>query len=103
MPKSRAKAEEMVPIGPGSKAARDKVVDAVAADLRKLAGDALPPGVGFVQRIVAVPCLSGKHPRCVLTFRGYKMSCMFCLPCEHGWTEPNTHPALRDLPTDSGQ
>jgi hypothetical protein len=98
MPKERAKAEKMVPAG-GSKSDRDKVVDAVAADLRG-GDDALPRGVGFVQRIVEVPCPSGKHPRCVLTFRGYKMSCMFCIPCEQGWTEANAHPALRDLHTD---
>jgi hypothetical protein len=90
----------MVPAGTGSKADRDKVVDAVAADLRRLAEDALPTGVGFVQRMVDVTCPSGKHQRCVLTFRGYKMSCLFCLPCERGWSEPNTHPALRDLRTD---
>ncbi len=100
MPDARAKAEKMVPAG-GDAGRREKVVDAVAEDLRTVTADALPPGVGFVQRIVDVPCPSGKHPRSVLTFRGYTMACMFCVPCEHGWTEPNTHPALRDLRTDN--
>ena len=99
MSDERAKAEKMVPAG-GDAGRRAKVVDAVADDLRA-AAQAFPPGVRFVQRIVEVPCPSGKHPRSVLTFRGYTMSCMFCVLCEHGWTEPNTHPALRDLRTDN--
>lgn len=55
----------------------------------------------FVPRSIDVPCPSGKHQRAMLTFRSHAVACMFCVPCEHGWTEPTTHPALCDLATDS--
>jgi hypothetical protein len=101
MPKARARAETLVPADPEGRAARDKVVDAVADDLRMAAAETPAPAVRFVQRTVDVTCPSGKHSRSLLTYRGYTMACMFCVPCEHGWTEPNTHAALRDRTPDS--
>jgi hypothetical protein len=122
MPKARARAEELVRAG-GDPFKRDTVVDAVAEDLRTLQGGgsyighrgqrridpeaskpgvpSAPPSDAFVQRYIDVPCPSGKHQRSMLTFRSHTVACMFCVPCEHGWTEPNTHPALCGLATDS--
>jgi hypothetical protein len=57
-----------------------------------------PPA--FVLRYANVSCPSGKHKRSILTVRGHSVAAMFCAPCEQGWTEPTTHPALRDLPID---
>jgi hypothetical protein len=98
MPKARELAEKLVPAG-GDAGGRKEIVDAVAEDLRTAAGD--PPALGFLQRIVEVPCPSGKHQRSMLTFRSHTVAAMFCIPCEKGWTEPTTHPALRDFATDS--
>ncbi len=122
MPKARARAEELVPPG-GDALGREAVVNAVAEDLRTSQGGGTyighrgqrridvkapkagipgaPPSSAFAQRYVDVRCPSGKHQRSMLTFRSHAVACMFCVPCEHGWTEPTTHPALRDLPTDS--
>ena len=91
-----ARAEELVPAG-GDALGREAVVHAVAEDLRA----ETPPSDAFVQRHIDVPCPSGKHQRSVLTFRSHAVACMFCIPCDHGWTERTTHPALRDLATDS--
>jgi hypothetical protein len=52
-------------------------------------------------RYVDVPCPSGKHQRSILTFRSHTLASMFCVPCEHGWTEPTINPALRDLAADN--
>jgi hypothetical protein len=122
MPKARARAEQLVPAG-GDGFGRETVVDAVAEDLRVAQGGGsdlghrgerridsktstgsvpnVPPSDVFVQRHIDVPCPSGKHQRSMLTFRGHTVACMFCIPCDHGWTEPTTHPGLRDLATDS--
>jgi hypothetical protein len=123
MTKARARAEELVPAG-GDAVRRDAVVDAVAEDLRASQGGGTyighrgqrridskaskagipktpPPGACFIPRYVDVPCPSGKHQRSMLTFRSHAVACMFCVPCEHGWTEPTTHPALSGLATDS--
>jgi hypothetical protein len=54
----------------------------------------------FVQRYVNVPCPSGKHKRSVCTFRNHSVAAMFCIPCEYAWTEPTSHPALRDIGLD---
>jgi hypothetical protein len=55
-----------------------------------------PPSLRYVD----VPCMTGKHPRSVLTFRSYNVAAMFCIPCEMSWSEPTSHPALRDIPVD---
>jgi hypothetical protein len=62
-----------------------------------LAGDQAP---AFALRYANVFCPSGKHKRSILTVRGHSVAAMFCAPCEQDWTEPTTHPALRDLPID---
>ena len=54
----------------------------------------------LIHRYVDVPCPSGKHKRSLLTFRNHTVAAMFCLPCEHAWTEPTSHPALRDIKLD---
>ena len=122
MPKARARAEELVPAG-GDAVRRETVVEAVAEDLRTSQGggsyighrgqrgmDSMasqgsmpkaPRADAFVQRYVDVACPSGTHQRCMLTFRSHTVACMFCVPCEYGWTEQISHPALRDLATDS--
>jgi hypothetical protein len=122
MPKARARAEELVPAG-GDASRREAVSNAVAEDLRtspgggtyighrgqrrvdakasKASRPTTPPSMIFVERNIDLPCPSGKHQRSMLTFRSHTVACMFCIPCEHGWTEPTTHPALRDLPIDS--
>ena len=99
MPNALARAETLVPAAAGAPAARDKVVAAVAYDLRTAAAD--PAAVGFVERSVDVPCPSGKHPRSMLTFRSHRVAAMFCVPCQKGWAEPVTHHALRHLASDS--
>jgi hypothetical protein len=68
--------------------------------LRQRASDRPRPSA---HRYLDVPCPSGKHQRSILTFRSRNLASMFCVPCEHGWTEPTTHPALRDLATDSAR
>lgn len=57
----------------------------------------------IVHRHVNVPCPSGKHERTVCTFKNHTVAAMFCIPCEHAWTEPTTHPGLRDLTLDRSQ
>jgi hypothetical protein len=57
------------------------------------------PGV-FLHRSVPIPCPSGKHQQSIVTFRNHTVAAMFCMPCEHAWTEPTTHPELRCLPLD---
>ena len=54
----------------------------------------------IVHRYVDVPCPSGKHQRSLVTFRNHTVAAMFCMPCEHAWTEPTTHPALLNMPID---
>jgi hypothetical protein len=34
------------------------------------------------------------------TFRNHTVAAMFCLPCEHAWTEPTSHPGLQNLGLD---
>jgi hypothetical protein len=99
MPKARERAEQLVPADAGTPAARAEVVDAVAHDLRTAVAETAV--FGFVERYVDVSCPSGRHQRSMLTFRSQSVAAMFCIPCEKGWTEPTTHPALRDLATDS--
>ena len=83
----------MVPAGMGaSDAARDQIVDAVAEDLRRAASEAQPAEFGV--REVGISCPNGKHRRSLLTFIGHTRACLFCVPCEDAWTEPNTHRAL---------
>jgi len=55
------------------------------------------------QRFVDVPCPSRKHKRSICTFRNHTVAAMFCIPCEHAWTEPTSHPALRRLALDRTQ
>lgn len=59
-----------------------------------------PPNT-LVHRYVDVPCPSGKHPHSVLTFRNHSVAAMFCIPCRVAWTEPTTHPALREIGLDT--
>ncbi len=56
-----------------------------------------------VLRYVSIACPSGKHARSVVTFRDHSVASMFCIPCEAAWTEPTTHPRLRNLPTDTSR
>jgi len=53
-----------------------------------------------INRYVDIPCPSGKHRRSVVTFRNHTVAALFCIPCEHAWTESTDHPALRDLQLD---
>lgn len=62
----------------------------------------IPPD-SLVHRFVAIPCPSGKHRRSVLTFRNHTVAAMFCISCEVAWTEPTTHPVLRDIGLDSAR
>jgi hypothetical protein len=55
----------------------------------------------IVNRYVDIPCPSGKHRRSIVTFRNHSVAAMFCIPCEHAWTEPTDQPALQDLGLDS--
>jgi len=59
-----------------------------------------PPN-SLVHRYVDVACPSGKHVQSVLTFRNHTVAAMFCIPCEHAWTESTQHPALRSVGVDS--
>jgi Zn ribbon nucleic-acid-binding protein len=58
------------------------------------------PSNVIVHRYVDIPCPSGKHQRSLVTFRNHTVAAMFCVPCEHAWTEPTTRPELRDLSLD---
>lgn len=46
-------------------------------------------------RYVNIPCPSGKHLRSVVTFRDHSVAALFCIPCEHAWTESTDHSELR--------
>jgi hypothetical protein len=48
---------------------------------------------------VRIPCPSGKHQHSILTFKNHTVAALFCLPCEHAWTEAASHPELSALPT----
>ena len=52
----------------------------------------------ILHRYVDIPCPSGKHLRSIVTLSNHTVTAMFCIPCEHAWTEPTSHPALRDIP-----
>jgi hypothetical protein len=54
----------------------------------------------LVHRYVEIPCPSGKHQRSLVTFRNHTVAAMFCVPCEHAWTEPTTRTELRHLSLD---
>ena len=54
----------------------------------------------IVHRSVDIPCPSGKHQQSLITFRNHTVAAMFCIPCEHAWTEPTTHPLLLNMPLD---
>jgi hypothetical protein len=54
----------------------------------------------LTNRYVDIPCPSGKHARSIVTFRNHSAAALFCIPCEHAWTESTDHPALRDLHLD---
>lgn len=54
----------------------------------------------LIRRYVNIPCPSGKHHQSLVTFRNHTVAAMFCVPCEHAWTEPTTHPELRVLRLD---
>ena len=58
------------------------------------------PSNVIVHRYVDIPCPNGKHQRSLVTFRNHTVAAMFCVPCEHAWTEPTTRPELRDLSLD---
>jgi hypothetical protein len=55
----------------------------------------------FIHRYVDIPCPSGKHRRSIVTFRNHTVAAMFCIPCEHAWTEPTTRQELRHLRLDN--
>jgi len=59
------------------------------------------PSNTLLQRYVNIPCPSGKHRRSLVTFRNHTVAAMFCIPCEMAWTEPTTHPQLREVGVDS--
>ena len=61
------------------------------------------PPDSLVHRYVGVPCPSGKHEQSVLTFRNHTVAAMFCIPCEHAWTESTQHPVLRSIGIDGVQ
>ena len=54
----------------------------------------------IVHRYADIPCPSGKHARSLVTFRNHTVAAMFCIPCEHAWTEVTTHPLLLNMPID---
>jgi len=54
----------------------------------------------LVHRYVAIPCPSGRHARSIVTFRNHTVAAMFCIPCEHAWTEDTKQPALRAMGLD---
>jgi hypothetical protein len=57
----------------------------------------------LIHRYVQIPCPSGKHNRSIVTFRNHTVAAMFCVPCEHAWTEPTSHPALRKMGLDRSE
>ena len=54
----------------------------------------------LVHRYVDIPCPSGKHLRSIVTFRNHTVAAMFCLLCEHAWTESTKRAELRNMPID---
>ena len=54
----------------------------------------------LVHRQVHVPCPSGKHQQSIVTFRDHTVAVMFCVPCEHAWTEPVIHAEIQAMPID---
>lgn len=61
------------------------------------------PTDSLIHRYVKVPCPSGKHRQSILTFRNHTVAAMFCALCGVVWTEPTTHPALRDIGLDTAR
>ena len=51
-------------------------------------------------RCVDIPCPSGKHEQSLVTFRNHHVVAMFCIPCDHAWTESAEHPLLAAMPRD---
>ena len=54
----------------------------------------------LVHRYVDIPCPSGKHARSLVTFRDQTVAVMFCIPCDHAWTESTEHPQLATMERD---
>jgi hypothetical protein len=52
---------------------------------------------------VDIPCPSGKHSRSIVTFRDHTVAAMFCVPCEHAWTESTDRPELQGVALDSAK
>ena len=50
------------------------------------------------RRYVDIPCPSGKHSRLLVTFRDHAVAALFCMPCEHAWTEHHPPAADNDGP-----
>ena len=61
---------------------------------------AQPPHDYLDHRYVDIPCPSGKHQRSLVTFRNHAVAAMFCIPCEHAWTETVEHPLLIGMHRD---
>ena len=59
-----------------------------------------PPQNIIVHRFVNIPCPSGRHQRSIVTFRNHTVAAMFCIPCEHAWTESTAHPELCNIGLD---
>ena len=55
----------------------------------------------LTHRYVDIPCPRGVHSRSLVTFRNRMVVAMFCIPCEHAWTESTQHPLLAALELDS--
>ena len=53
-----------------------------------------------LHRYVQIPCPSGRHVRSIVTFRDYTVAVLFCIPCEHAWTEPTNRAELRAVAID---
>ena len=54
----------------------------------------------LTRRYVAIPCPSGKHARSLVTFGNHAVAAMFCIPCEHAWTESTLHPLIESMERD---
>jgi hypothetical protein len=54
----------------------------------------------IIHRYVGIPCPSGNHERSIVTFRNHTVAAMFCIPCEHAWTESTTRSEFRDIGWD---
>jgi hypothetical protein len=54
----------------------------------------------LIQRYIGIPCPSGTHTHSIVTFRNHTVAAMFCIPCEHAWTEPTSHPLLQFIGVD---